>query len=210
MVKEIYIYVEGGGNQQRTKKRLQTAFSEFFAELRSRARERTIHWSILACGSCDATLDRHKTRLRSDPEACVFLLVDSDGPVPKTASPWQYMEQNNPNWSKPKGSDDKHCHLMVQMTEAWFLADRERLQQFYGQGFHARALSKTGDVEAIPQGTLAKALKKATQKTQKGAYHKTKHAPLILKTIRLREVQKKASYCRRFVDIVKTEIDSDE
>ena len=99
---------------------------------------------------------------------------------------------------------------MVQMMETWFVADREMLREFYGQGFQESALPKADDVEGIAKEKIAKALKKATRNTQKKTYDKAKHAPLILEKIRLKQVQEKAPHCRQFVETVKAEIDGSE
>jgi hypothetical protein len=49
-VKEIRIYLEGGGGAQ-TKARLRIAFGQFLEPLQIVAREKRIRWQIIACGS---------------------------------------------------------------------------------------------------------------------------------------------------------------
>jgi hypothetical protein len=44
---------------------------------------------------------------------------------------------------------------MVQAMEAWFLADREALAEFYGNGFSAQNLpGSPTNIEAIPKDDL--------------------------------------------------------
>jgi hypothetical protein len=91
--------------------------------------------------------------------------------------------------------------------EAWFLADRDKLREFYGQGFTAKRLPKTADVEQVPKAKLLTALEHATRAAKtKGKYHKTKHAPNILEMIRLPEVRTKAASCNRLVTTLAAEI----
>jgi hypothetical protein len=111
-------------------------------------------------------------------------------------------------WEKPRGVEDKHCHLMVQTMESWLIADRERLREYYGRDFHENALPKNPNVEAIEKNLLIKALENATRNTQKGSYHKTRHAPDILEQIRLGEVVKGAKSCQRLCSTLVAEIEA--
>jgi hypothetical protein len=67
------------------------------------------------------------------------------------------------------------------MMEAWFHADKEALQDFYGNGFKESALKKNPNVEEIPKKDLEDGLREATKKTQKGDYfdNKTSHGPRL-------------------------------
>jgi len=88
---------------------------------------------------------------------------------------------------------------MVQVMEAWYLADRERLQDYYGKGFRAAALPKNRNVEEIDKRQLERSLKDATRATQKGTYHKIQHGPAILERIRLEMVRQFAPGCERLI-----------
>ena len=81
--------------------------------------------------------------------------------------------------------------------ESWFLADPEKLASYYGNGFTNKALKPNPRVEEIPKTNVLKCLKQATKKTQKGAYHKTAHAPHILKMLDPTKVRKAAPNCDR-------------
>jgi len=51
MVKEIRIYIEGGGDKKETKKAIRIGFSEFLKDLRQIAQKKRIRWQIIICGS---------------------------------------------------------------------------------------------------------------------------------------------------------------
>ena len=203
---EIRIYVEGGGDGKETKARLRTAFGAFLRELRDRARARRVRWNIVVCGGRSSAFDNYRVALRSHPDALNLLLVDSEAPV-TVNSPWQHLKSHSgDNWDNP-GVEDKHCHLMVQATEAWLIADRETLREYYGREFHEDALPANPNVEEIDKRTLFDSLKRATRHTSKGAYHKTRHAPMLLERVRPGEVRSRATFCDRLFKLVSAEID---
>jgi hypothetical protein len=204
--REIRLYIEGGGDGEKTKRRLRTAFGVFLSSLRARAQEKRVHWNPVVCGGRGATYDAYKTALKSHPEAFNVLLVDAEGPV-TADSPWQHLRsRQGDQWANP-GVQDKHCHLMVQAMEAWFLADREQLGEYYGRGFNANALPKNKNVEGIDKQRVLQSLDNATRATQKGPYHKTHHAPEILEKIRPELVCSAARFCKRLFDTLRSEVD---
>jgi hypothetical protein len=193
MVKEIRIYVEGGGKGSDSRAAVRTGFAGFLEPLRKIARERGIRWDIVACGSRRIAFEKFKTALDTHPNAYNVLLVDSEADVSK--SPWSHL-QNRDGWEL-SGAMDEQCHLMVQMVEAWLIADPERLAEYYGSGFRANALPARKDVEAIEKKDLDSGLERATQKTQKGRYHKIQHGPALLARIRPEVVRRRAKHCDR-------------
>jgi hypothetical protein len=84
---------------------------------------------------------------------------------------------------------------MVQTVEAWLIADPDALASYYGQGFQRSALSKRQDVEAIPKADLAPSLDRATQRTQKGRYHKIRHCSDLLGRLNPEKVRSRAHHC---------------
>jgi hypothetical protein len=72
---------------------------------------------------------------------------------------------------------------MVQAMEAWFLADREELKEFYGRDFRSSALSPRRDIENIPKRDLYSGLQAATADCRKGEYSKGEHSFQILARI---------------------------
>jgi hypothetical protein len=89
---------------------------------------------------------------------------------------------------------------MVQAMEAWFLADRDTLAAYYGQGFRLNALP--GDerhIEAISKDDLVPSLEQATSDTKtKGQYHKTRHGFALLALIDPAKVEAGSQYAAVF------------
>ena len=70
--------------------------------------------------------------------------------------------------------------FMVQLMEAWFLADRQALSAYYGQGFNANSLPNNPNIEDVLKRDVEADLRNATRQSRKGAYHKGKHASGLL------------------------------
>ena len=100
--------------------------------------------------------------------------------------------------------NDDAIHLMTQTMETWILADSEALADYYGQKFARNALRKFGDLERVPKVDVEQALKRATQKTKKGAYHKNKikHAGDLLERIDPQKAQEKCRHCERLFSVL--------
>jgi hypothetical protein len=202
MVTEIRIYAEGGGDQRSGKAAVQEGFSKFLSPLKEMARERHIRWYIVACGSRQAAFDAFEIASQQHRDAFNVLLVDAEGPV--SQSPWAHLQERD-RWSI-QGILDDHCHLMVQVMEAWIAADLETLIRFYGQGFNANPIPGQEDVELIDKADLEQALRQATQNTQKGEYHKIRHGPKILALVDIGKVRNRARHCDRMFTILSNKI----
>ena len=199
MSREIRIHVEGGGDARETKQDLRRGFGEFLSELRDKAREERICWTIVACGSKRKTLDFFDTAIKQHPDAFNVVLVDSDGPV--TGKRLEHLRDHDQ--LEVLGVHEEQCHLMVQIMEAWFLCDPETLKEYYGQGFRERPIPKTTDVEQIDRDEVKSILREATRGTKtKGEYHKTRHAPEILERIDASKVRNRSHHCRLLFDTI--------
>ena len=73
--------------------------------------------------------------------------------------------------------------FMVQLMEAWFLADRPTLEAYYGRGFNVGSLPGNPNVEDIPKPDVEQRLHNATRRCSKGAYSKTTHAVDLLRQL---------------------------
>ncbi|MEG3839893.1 DUF4276 family protein [Microcoleus sp. herbarium14] len=195
MVKEIRIYIEGGGDGKNTKQLLRGGFSSFFKKLVQVARSKQIKWNITVCGSRNNAFRDFKNALADHPNAFVILLVDSEAPVEKQ-SPWEHLKSRD-KWDSP-GVDDTHCYLMVQAMEAWLIADIDTLKRFYGQGFKENAIPKNRNVEMIEKDSLEPSLRAASRDTKsKGEYQKIQHASKLLEMLDVDKVRKASSECDR-------------
>ncbi len=203
MVKEIRIYIEGGGDGKNTKALLRQGFNSFMKDLIQIARSKRIQWHNIPCGSRHHAFRDFKNALQSHPDAYKVLLVDSEAPVNKT--PWDQLKDRD-NWNS-SGMDDIHCHLMVQVMESWFTADIEALKHFYGQGFKENAIPYNQKVEKINKSDLESAFKKATKDTSKGEYNKIKHGAKLLELVDVAKVRSASTHCDRFFKTLAQKMD---
>jgi hypothetical protein len=148
-------------------------------------RERRIGFQVIPTGATPE--EDYRIAQKTHKHARNILLRDSEGPKPK--------EKNSVFW-------------MVQLMEAWFLADPEALKSYYGKDFASEALKKNPQVEEIPKADVLECLKQATRKTLKGAYHKTAHAPHILELLDPDKVRKAAPQCDRLFCEILTEVEN--
>ncbi len=186
---EIRIYFEGTWT-------LKTSFRRFFAELQTAASgaDSEIEFVPAKNGTRD-----YRKALRSHPNAWNILLKDSE----------EQMPQNPAALCERHGIDPKlvgDVFWMVELMESWFLADPEALAKYYGKDFLASAIGGTQDVEKIQKAVVLNRLKQASRNTQKGEYHKVKHAPHLLERLDPDRVQKHASHCRKLFDAVRARL----
>lgn len=189
------VYVEGGGSGRR----LRTKCREGFRRLFDRAGLQGRISKIVPSGSRAEALKDFCTALRgAAPDKFVCLLVDSEGPVAENTSSWALLG------NRPVGADDDNAHLMVQCMEAWFLADKEALGRFFGQGFRGNALRDRADVENIPRRDVFSAIERATRDcAPKGQYRKGSQSFEVLATLDPEIVARASPYARRLFDTLK-------
>jgi hypothetical protein len=167
----------------------------FLSSIVGAARQNGIRLQLIA-GGAGAVRD-FLLATATHPDALNVLLIDSEGPVEGTVSS---VVARRGDWhaDRARTIDDDQLHLMVQAMEAWFLADRDALADYYGQNFRANRLrGSERDVEAIPKDDAIKCLEEAARDTNKGKYHKTKHAPALLEKIDPAKVRAGAPHCER-------------
>lgn len=140
---------------------------------------------LLIAGKATAEAD-FRTAQKEHRDALNILLKDSEG------SSFQIHES---------------VFWMVQLMEAWFLADPDALEHFYGQGFRRNALKPNPKVEEIPKDDVLDSIKEAVRKTKKERYHKTQHAPRILESLDPTKVRKAAPNCDRLFRELLAKID---
>jgi hypothetical protein len=129
---------------------------------------------VIASGSRNDTFQDFRDALKRHPNDYVILLVDSEEPVVK--GPWQHLrERTEDNWPRPANTGDDQAHLMVQVMESWFLADKQVLANYYGKGFLPNSLPSQPNIELVAKKDVFNGLQNASKKTKKGEYHKTRH-----------------------------------
>lgn len=141
-----------------------------------------------------------KRRLHQD--SFVLLLVDSEDAVAPGTDPWVHLKGRD-GWEKPAGATDDHAHLMVQCTESWFLADRNVLVEYYGQGFNQGALPANPHFEQIPKEDVLGGLRNATRATKtKGVYSKVRHGYQLVALLDPVSVRNASPYAERLCALV--------
>lgn len=196
---KVKIYVEGGGDTNALKTKCRQGFSEFFRKAGLEGRMPR----IVASGSRQAAYDDFCTALnKAGADEFIILLVDSEAPVAQSHSdaPWSHLKARD-NWDQPAQATDDNAHLMVQCMEAWFLADKESLATFFGNGFQRNALPPRADVENISKSDLFSGLKAATRHCiPKGEYGKGRHSFDILSQIDPTRVAAASPWAKRLIE----------
>ncbi len=174
-MKKTRIYVEGGGDTNFTVTKCRKGFSKFFEKIVPAG----MRPKIIACGGRQNTYENFVLAHSKYIGENVILLVDSEGPVTEK-SVWEHLKKHD-NWDSVGLADS--AQLMVQSMESWFLADKDSLQQFYGQGFSLNSLPARENIDEISKDDVKKGLDDASRNTLKGKYHKTRHGFNILASI---------------------------
>jgi uncharacterized protein DUF4276 len=175
----IKICVEGGGGQDRINTLCRKGFGEYFAKIVPENRKPR----IVACGSRRSAYEDFCTSLKTERHKyeLILLLVDSEDPVANNHTAWQHLKQRAAdNWDRPQDADDQSAHLMVQCMESWFLADKDVLAQYFGQGFLRNSLPGHANIELIPKHQVLAALEHAVGPTTQKYYDKTNHGYELL------------------------------
>lgn len=194
---KLKVYMEGGGDTRELKSRCREGFSEF---LRKAGLENRMP-RIVAGGSRQQTFGQFCTALgKARTDEFTGLLVDSEAAVPPGTGPWAHLDERD-GWVRPKPATDDNAQLMVQCMEAWFLADRDGLAGFFGNGFNRKVLPACADVENIAKSDLFAALRQATRRcTTKGEYGKGRHSFGILGRIDPGRVMAASPHAERLVE----------
>ena len=189
----IAIYMEGGGGGKGTRAALRRGMDGFLGKLKDVARAKGWRWRLVCCGGRDAAFRAFGNAHSNGSDALVVLLVDSEGPV--DASPRAHLAARD-EWNL-SGVADNQIHLMVQVMETWIVADPEALAAYYGQDFRANALPTRRNLEEEGKTAIAAALDRATERTQKGRYHKIHHAAALLACIDSVKARARCRHCER-------------
>ena len=196
----VTIYMEGGGNSKREKKRLREGMNGFLQELRGKTEARRWRWRVVPCGSRQRAYDTFgNARGHAEEGEIVVLLVDAEAPV-TAPTPVEHLRTRRGDGWDLTGVSEKHIHLMVQTMETWIVADREALESYYGQRFHGNSLPKMADLETVTKDAVVDALDRATAQSQKGRYHKIKHAADLLARIDPAKARERCRHCARLFD----------
>lgn len=191
----VRVYVEGGGGARSTKDACRQGFGELFRKIvlpGSAPR-------VIASGPRFKAYLNFCDALRDHPDQTIMLLVNSEGPVRHGV--WEHLgKKPGDGWKKPPGVTEDQAHLMVQCMEAWFLADRDSLLEYYGRQFGAGALPPQPNVELITKAHAQASLKRASRRTLKGSYQKSSHSFDLLARIDPAKVRAASQHAALFFE----------
>ncbi len=200
----IKVFVEGGGETKALRTKCRRGFSNFFQKAGMEHHKP----SVIASGSRRSAFDDFRAAVhRAKKDEFIVLLVDSEDPIAAGSSPWQHLKARD-SWNQPSDATDDQVHLMVQCMEAWFLADKDCLVAYYGNGFNQNALPARQDIENIAKNDVLNGLKNATRSgVSKGEYGKGQHSFDILAQIDPDKVVAASSHAKRLVDTLKAKVE---
>jgi hypothetical protein len=168
----------------------------FLGDIKNEFRAHGRSWKLVCCGARNAAYRAFRNACDQRDGGVVMLLVDAEDPV-RTDSPIHHLSARD-GWNL-EGVDGHVVHLMVQTMEAWIVADGDELSRYYGQRFRRNALPNRQNLEDEGKRDIERALYEATRRTQKGEYHKIRHASEILRSVDpLRVVQRCPAFARLF------------
>ena len=159
--------------------------------------------SVTPCGSRQRAYKKFCTAIdEAEAGSFIVLLVDSEAGVTVGDSPWEHLKKRD-KWVQPSAAADDSAQLMVQCMEAWFIADRQSLSDYFGKDFKDAALPKRDDVEAIAKDDLLRTLKQATRSCSKGSYSKGRHSFELLGCLDPSKVMDASHHAKLLIDTLK-------
>lgn len=208
----VKLYVEGGGDTAALKSTCREGFATFVTKAGLKNRPR-----IVACGSRRDAFESFCTAIANGEKA--ILLVDSEEVVnmqhqqgqPDAWQPWAHLKARaGDGWDKPNNATETDCHLMTQIMESWFLADRDALKTFFGQGFKENALPAANNaIEGIAKQNVYSSLTQSTSNCKtKTAYGKGEHSFKLLTKIDPKKIAQASPWAKRFLDMLRKTMDA--
>ena len=195
----IAIYMEGGGDRANSRAMLRQGMDAFLNEIKEAFRQRRRRWKLVCCGGRGEAYRRFMNARTNGEAEIVVLLVDSEESLGASTPPDHLRGRDG--WDF-EGVDNDTIHLMVQTMEAWIVADPEALNSYYGHEFHVGSLPRRENLEEVSKQDVSSALDRATQHTQKGRYHKIRHARQLLEHIDPEKVRQRCAHCKRLFDML--------
>jgi len=189
--------MEGGGQTKNTKAALRQGMEVFLGDIKDACQRRGWQWKLVPCGSRGETYQRFQHARQNACARIVVLLVDSESDV-GAATPTRHLAALD-GWNL-EGIGDDLVHLMVQMMETWIVADPATLKAYYRSGFQENVLPRGQNLEKVSKMDISQALDRATRGSDKGKYHKIRHAQQILQRVNSRTVRERCSYCERLFE----------
>ncbi len=93
--------------------------------------------------------------------------------------------------------------MMVQCMEAWFLADKDAIAQYFGAGFSSNALPSATNIETVPKGDVARGLSEATRRSRKRGYDKGRDSFALLGQLAPDKVEVASAHAKRLLETLR-------
>ena len=164
----------------------------FLQPLKEAARGKALRWKLVCCRPPKEAFQGFRNAEKNGNDVVNVLFVDAEAPVSQSAR--DHLRSGDDKWDLDFASEEA-VHLMVQAMEAWIVADPETLASYYGKGFRGQGLRGRGNLERVSKVDLIRRLSQATERTQKGPYHKIRHASDLLARIDANKAMKRCGHC---------------
>ena len=184
---------------------LRKGMDAFLRSVKAAARQKSMKWQVVPCGPRNDAYRRFCEAAARGRGDFLFLLVDSEEGV--TRSPRFHLVARD-GWDELEDVAEDRIQLMVRTMETWLIADVETLRSYYGSRFNGNSLPKRQDLEEAPKENVSSALARATQKTQKGEYHKIWHASELLARVDPEKVKARCRHCKCLFDTLTSVIEA--
>jgi hypothetical protein len=172
----VRVYVEGGGDTVAQMKLLRIAVKTWLEAAIPGCGPKV---TVVACGGRNQAYAEFCQAVATHEDALCILLVDSEELV-TASSRWEHVKRRTGDgWEAPPGTSDENLHFMAQTMEAWFCADPDALEIYFGAGFKRAKLPARRDLEEVPRADLNDKLEASSRDSRKGAYKKGRDLGLL-------------------------------
>jgi Domain of unknown function (DUF4276) len=204
VVKNVYLYIEGGGDRIQQQSELRAAFKILLEKAGFRGRLPR----IVACGGRDQAYQQFKKAFGNRSQAdLAILLIDSEDPLnfkdaTINAPIWQHLLDRD-KWEKPAAAHDNQVALMVTSMETWIMADQMAIRSFFGAKVKEKYLLPAQNLEARTRKDVFGALEKATEDCGKDRqYRKGSKSFQLLATVNPQTLRQHLPHFQRFIDVL--------
>ncbi|PZS04121.1 MAG: hypothetical protein DLM69_02200 [Candidatus Chloroheliales bacterium] len=158
---------------------------------------------VRSCGSDASAVKDFATefvRGRVGGKSFIMLLVDSDEYVPAIpdTGALNHIQRKFKSGGRsrlPAAVQPDQVHLMVQAMEAWFIADLDALEKYYG-----KRLKKLDDIVEIERTPRPKSRLKAAAQAIRQDYDEIEDGRELLARVRIRQLESRCPNFKRLLD----------
>ena len=204
-MKKVYLYIEGGGDNEDQHSRLKEAFRKILEGAGFRGRMPR----IVPSGGRDQTLAAFKHALTDRSQADIaILLVDAEDPIATSDSSinapvWKHLKERD-KWERPEAAQENQVALMVTSMETWIIADHVALKAYFGHKLKEKHLLPLQNLESRKRKDVLEALEKATEDCGKDKqYRKGTKSFQVLATVNPSTLQQHLPHFQRFIDVLR-------